>query len=437
MKVEKIRPIPKYILEKIRKIDMTQHSAQNGYVRYYAYLTKNDGELVKVTVAVKNKNKRWYYKQCVVHGIHSEKCFVKDMEYSYLAGYMVGWFEEGLSSTPKWYEGKDWAWAYDIHFNLDEHIVNTSYLHKFPEYKYSAWEEAYMGLFKYLRLYEAYPQIEYMTKSGLQQYSDSIQILKKIGQDKNFSKWLMRNRQQLSSKDYYVGVVLKAYKSGRDIDELQKLHKFKLSFAHDNAHKALSILFDKPTMRRIEQYVFKKDVSFATYKDYITACKELDLDLTEERNLLPKDFQRWHEIRIDEYATKKAMLDAEKRKELYAQFAAIAEKYLGLQHNRNDTFIAVIAKSPGELITEGEKLHHCVGRMGYEQKFVREESLIFFIREKANPDVPYVTVEYSPKTKRILQLHGKNNLQPNEETTRYIQQIWLPYANKHLKQIAA
>ena len=51
MKIEKIKPIPKYIIELIKKRDKHDYPAQNGVTRYYDYLTKNDGELVKITVA--------------------------------------------------------------------------------------------------------------------------------------------------------------------------------------------------------------------------------------------------------------------------------------------------------------------------------------------------------------------------------------------------
>lgn len=73
MKDTKIKPIPKYIQARIHKKDLELYPDQKGAVRYYAYLTKNDGELIKVTVAVKSKNRKWYCKQCAVHGIHSEK----------------------------------------------------------------------------------------------------------------------------------------------------------------------------------------------------------------------------------------------------------------------------------------------------------------------------------------------------------------------------
>ena len=115
--------------------------------------------------------------------------------------------------------------------------------------------------------------------------------------------------------------------------------------------------------------------------------------MTEDKNRFPHDFYRWHDIRIDEYMTAKAIADEKERQKLYKSFAKVSEKYLPMQRNLNDAYICIIAKSPAELIKEGNTLHHCVGRMGYDQKMVREESLIFFIRTVAEPDKPFVTIE--------------------------------------------
>ena len=89
MKIEKIKPIPKYIVERIKRVDKQNNITVPGHTRFYSYLTKNDGELVKITVAVKEKRNKWYCKQVAVHGVHSDKCFVKDMNFTYIAGYTV------------------------------------------------------------------------------------------------------------------------------------------------------------------------------------------------------------------------------------------------------------------------------------------------------------------------------------------------------------
>lgn len=437
MKTEKIKPIPKYISERIRKADKANSPFPSSNTRFYSYLTKNDGELVKVTVAVRHKRKQLYLKQCAIHGLHSEFCFIKDIGFTFLGGYKVGWYYDGLTSYPKWYEDNTWRYADDKYFRVYAPCVNLDYIGKFDKYKYSAWTLTNQEILLYLRLYEQFPQVEYLIKAGLHNISTSKPILRRIAADKKFCKWLIVNKEKLQKNFYYKDVVLRAYRCNRDLDELQKEKSFQLTLNHDENYKYLTQTYDKQTVSHMKKYVLKQNISFATYRDYIRACEYLNLDLTQEKNLFPHNFTRWHTIRSEEYQSAKSMQDERERKELYKRFALVSEKYLSLQHKGKSRWIAIIAKSPAELIAEGDTLHHCVGRMGYDRKFIREESLIFFIRSKAHPEVPFVTVEYSLKTHTILQLHGDHNTAPDEETTHYIKKVWLPYANKHLKQISA
>ena len=171
------------------------------------------------------------------------------------------------------------------------------------------------------------------------------------------------------------------------------------------------------------------------YADYIRACQGLGLDMTDDKILFPKDFKFWHDTRIDEYATKKTIEDEKRRKEHYEKFASIASKYSSLEH-KNGTFAVVIAKSPAELQMEGRTLGHCVGSMGYDQRFTREENLIFFLRNLNEIEKPFVTVEYSIKSNKILQCYGSHNTRPSDEIRSYLDKDWLPYTKKQLKKIA-
>lgn len=436
MKIEKIRPIPKYILERIRKEDLKRCPEQNGHTRFYAYLTKNDGELVKVTVAVKNKYKAWPYKQCAVHGIHSERCFLKDMIFYRLGGYHVGWYDLGLQKRKKWYEDGKWDWHYDRYFDPWAPIVNLEYLAKFSKYRYSACElYNNVDIFKYLRAYEQYPQTEYLMKAGLQKLVYSEQILKKIGSDRDFCKWLVRNKEELIREYHYVQVILRAYRTGRPLRELQTYQTAKIKLRHEESLKPLRELFKGKDLERFFSYIGEQNTNANTYLDYFNACAYLDVDMNLEKNRFPRDFKRWHDIRIDEYATAKVIEDEQERKALYEKFASVAEKYLPLEYEKKNGFAVVIARSPADLIREGELLHHCVGTMNYDQRVIREDSLIFFVRDVQKPDVPFVTVEYSPKAKRVLQCHGDHNRRPNDDVMNYINYTWLPYANRTVKKL--
>jgi len=435
-----IKPIPQYIAKRIRKID--EKSQAYGYVRFYAYFTKMQGELVKVTVACKNHQKQWFCKQVAVHGVHAENCLVRDMECT-MMGYKVGWYDLGLTSYTKQYEDGKWYSANNKYYDPAANVVNKKYALKFDAYKYSAIDKyPYGDVLKYLRVYEQYPHAEYFIKIGLQHLATSKVLLKKAAKDKTFRKWLIRYAKQLrneygTSPYFSVQVILSSYKKQLSLTEGLALDRALKTLMRDyNYTHILSKIIPKHETPFLLEYIKTQNTNLSSYTDYVKACEYFELDMGLKKNKFPHDFKRWHDIRIDQYHTAKAMKDAEERKELYAQFASVAEKYLGLQRNK-EAFIVVIARSPAELIHEGDVLHHCVGRMNYDQKFAREESLIFFVRNANEPDIPFVTIEYSLKSKKILQCYGKNDNTPNDSVLEFVKKKWLSYANRKLKQIAA
>lgn len=443
MRIEEkyIKPIPQYIAKRIRNID--EKTQAYGYVRFYAYFTKMKGELVKITVACKHYQKQWFCKQVAVHGVHSENCLVRDMACT-MMGYKVGWYNLGLAGYTQQYEDGKWYSADSNYYDPACCIVNKKYALKFDAYQYSAVDKyPYGDVLKYLRVYEQYPHAEYFIKIGLQHLATNKVLLKKTAKDKAFRKWLIRNAKQLrneygTSPYFSAQVILSSYKKQLSLIEGQALDRALKTLMRDyNYTHTLGKIISKRETPFFLEYMQKQNTNLSSYTDYIKACEFLELDMSLKKNKFPHDFKRWHDIRIDQYHTAKAMKDAEERKELYAQFAVVAEKYLPLQRDKDETFIVVIARSPQDLIREGEALSHCVGRMNYDQKFAREESLIFFVRDKNRPNDPYVTLEYSLSRKKILQCYGEHDNTPSDSVMAFVKKKWLPYANRKLKQIAA
>ena len=438
---DKIKPIPQSIAKKIRKLDESDRDG-NG-TRCYAYLARMGKELVKITVACKSYAKQWFCKQVAVHGVHSDFCLVRDMEYCFL-GYSFGWYEEGLSTCRKQFEDGKWYKANDNAYDPNVPVVNKGYALTFDEYKYSALNRyPYGDVLKYLRIYEQFPQAEYFIKIGLQHLATNKTLLKKAASDKSFRKWLIRNakllRNEYGNLPYFSAkVILSAYKRKVTLLEMQRLEREGKEALRNYSYKStISRVIPEQDILKLLDYIKAQNTNLDSYADYIRACLFLDLDMTLPKNRYPHDFKRWHDIRIDEYRTAKAIKDEEERKEMYRQFALIAEKYLPMQRDMKDAFIVVIARSPADLIREGDMLHHCVGRMNYDQRFIREESLIFFVRNKEMPDIPFVTVEYSLKNRRILQCYGDHDTRPNEDVLNFVNKKWLPYANRKLKAITA
>ena len=46
-----------------------------------------------------------------------------------------------------------------------------------------------------------------------------------------------------------------------------------------------------------------------------------------------------------------------------------------------------------------------------------------------------MTLEYSLTKHKVLQCYGEHDTKPNEDILHYVNKVWLPYANKALKQI--
>jgi len=453
MKSELIKPIPKYMLIKIRRQDKKECPDQKG-LRMYSYLTSIRKELVKITVAVKgaqrlahtklvkmtaatkSHRKAWYCKQVAAHGIKSDKCLVRDMEYICFGyGYRVGFYAEGADKRKKWFEDGKWYSVDTKYYNPWTTLINFDYAAKFPEYKYSAYKH-FRGkcIIEYLKLYGKYPQVEFLMKLGLHKLYDSVTVLKRIVKDKKFCKWLIANSDEIKSERCYVGTILQAYKTGKPIKQIQSFSECRKKLNSDNGLRPLKELFgDK--LEQLFSYLEAQDSTPNSYLDYLKACNYLGLDMALPKNRFPNNFKHWHDIRIDEYHSAKAMADEKERAELYAKFAVVTEKYLSLQKQGKNGFAIILAASPAELIREGEILGHCVGKMGYDQKFAREETLIFFVRNTADIDSPFVTVEYSPKSKKVLQSYGQGHSKPDDTVAHFINKIWLPHAARVTRRI--
>ena len=439
MNVNYIRPIPKRIENRILAYD-AKHGDNKG-LRFYAYLTTIQKELVKITVAVRNKGKRTQLiKQVAIHGVYSDECLVRDIEYNYMGGYRVGWFAEGIKypyNMPPYYNDGKWYAVEYKYFNPWAPVINPRFALSIPRFRYSAVDiQNPPCIITYLRTYLKYPQVEYLVKAGLGKFADSTMILKKIGEDRSFRKWLMAHRAELTEHYYYVDVIMRAYRTGKSLNALQVCREAKIKLSHDQHLQPIRELFKGAERERFFDYIAEQNTNANTYLDYLKACIYLGLDMSEKKNRFPHDFKHWHDIRIDQYATAQAEADRKAKQELYEQFARIAEKYLPLEHDKKSAFICIIARSPADLIHEGEVLHHCVGKMNYDQRFIREESLIFFIRTKKLPDTPLVTLEYSPRSHKVLQCYGEHDHKPSEDVLHYVNKIWLPYANRTIKKLA-
>lgn len=79
-------------------------------------------------------------------------------------------------------------------------------------------------------------------------------------------------------------------------------------------------------------------------------------------------------------------------------------KWLEFDDPHSD-YAIMLPKSPFDLITEGEKLSHCVG--SYIDDHSAGRTTVLFLRNKKTPDEPFITIEVKDHT--VTQVHGKYN----------------------------
>lgn len=436
-----IKPIPKYIMDEIYKRDIKIHPWQESMVRYYAYLTIWKKELVKVTVAVTTQKKQWCCKQVAVHGVNSSKLRQRHGIQLFRLRLSRRLVHGRIAAYQKRFEDGKWYTADTKYYDPYAPLINRSVIAKIPEYRYSAYQH-YSGrdIISYLRIYSRFPQTEYMLKNGLCAYAENITLLKKFAKDKKFCQWFIRHRKELAlpyGNTYNITTIREAYKTDSPLKEVKHFLFRKKQFERETRFNPIRTLFPGWKLQTYFDYSNKQNITDNLYLDYLNACNYLGVDMSKKQNLLPADFYKWHDIRIRQYSEAKAIAAAKNKQELMQKFSEVAEKYLPLQHNKRSAFICVIARSPADLIREGEMLGHCVGRMNYDERFAQEQSLIFFVRTKEHPEKPLVTLEYSLKTYKVLQCYAEHNTQPNDDILHYVNKVWLPYANKTLKQIAA
>jgi DNA-directed RNA polymerase subunit RPC12/RpoP len=144
--------------------------------------------------------------------------------------------------------------------------------------------------------------------------------------------------------------------------------------------------------------------------DYIENSKLLGYDLENEFVLFPKHLKSAHD-RAAQAAVD--MINREKDKKLQDKMNAIRDKY----YFESKNFMIRIPQTTGEIIKEGQDLHHCVGT--YVERVVRGECIILFVRRKDDIETSFFTMEI--KNNEVVQCRGKNNCDMPQPVKQFVE----------------
>lgn len=265
-------------------------------------------------------------------------------------------------------------------------------------------------IISYLKLWKKHPCTEYFGKANI---CPSKAIINKIEKDKAFGKWLAKqNVNEL--REALPQAILFAYTNNTDLQTARKECYWRnVAIRSFVGHSIITqAKIDKV---KAHKYLEDNGIGTSSYADYIEACVNLGLDMKDTKNAFPKDFCRMHDLRITEWDSKRA-------KSKSSKFKKASEKYKQFEKD-GDVYCVVIPRKISDLIHEGSCLHHCVGRMGYDQKMIDGRSFIAFIRKADEKDKPFVTVEYDLRYNKIAQIYGDHDSEPAKEVIDF-SKVW-------------
>lgn len=174
-------------------------------------------------------------------------------------------------------------------------------------------------------------------------------------------------------------------------------------------------------------YNHKNDDTLRDWEDYIGSCLLLGYDIKNEFVLFPKDLKKAHD---------EAMELVKQDKTIYNTAIAGMESEINKQYYYSDKkFLIRAPKSADEIVKEGQKLKHCVGKNGYIEKMAKRRIAILFIREARRPTKPFYTMEVEDG--EIQQVRGKCNIGVTPEVQKFIDAWQKRRFSKNIKEKVA
>ena len=427
MRASLIKAIPREVKAEIKRLDAIRlELSPRNITRYYSYFDAVGGDLAKVTVAVKShpKTKKPMIKQVAVHGIGGW-AFARDMDYTYVGGYQTYWHDSEIKGVKE--EPSPWVGIEEKYFNPMADQVCLERLENTP-YKYSGYKqcnEQGIDVFEYLKTWSEHPKAELLMKAGIGWLCRSKRIINRCEMDKPFIKFIRRNVEYLRANRPSVPTIIRAFRSDMPIANAMFIEEF---YTSNSAYmRDIKAVVRENEINHLIAYLEKNNVNKESYADYAHACVFLGIDMSDTKNKYPAYFDYWHNMRLDQYY---AQTDCK----MPGRMADVSCKYKRLQYSGK--YCVIIAKSKFDLEREGKVLQHCVGRMNYDVRMAEEKSLIFFVRNTENLNMPYVTLEYSLSQKKVVQCYGAHDSRPSQEVIDFVYNKWQPYATEQLEQVA-
>lgn len=150
--------------------------------------------------------------------------------------------------------------------------------------------------------------------------------------------------------------------------------------------------------------------TISDWADYLEMAAEAGWDMTSKQVLYPEVLKEAHEWA-------RAQLEVKRNARHDAAIAAMAGEYRERFAFEYKGLAIVVPESAGEIIQEGQALHHCVGR--YAEDMANGRTVILFIRKAEDPHTPYYTLEVGADN-QVRQCRGSRNDDPTPDVMKLL-----------------
>ena len=248
------------------------------------------------------------------------------------------------------------------------------------------------------------------------------------------------NMLSLSKENYKELLSLKNKATIEDLNKLQRYTEFNIApkdrevfdkYLAKDTHIAKGLMEILPViLHQFGKWASKqKNFNLGTYKDYLSMCKELDLDMKNSFVSLPNELKSAHDMVTDMYNEMKFDMKLKRYADNANEYKSDYEKIVPIKKKEysfdKGNMKVIVPENTREIGHEGYKLRHCVAQ--YMEDIVANKKTILFIRNVNELDTPFFTMEIVGK--KITQCKGYRNCPRPAEVESFLKAF---AKNKHL-----
>lgn len=198
-------------------------------------------------------------------------------------------------------------------------------------------------------------------------------------------------------------------------------------------HDDICLFLTMPNLRKTLGYLKKIEQQFNVgpksalrdYEDYLQQLHKLRIP-RDKHNRFPANFYHVHEELTKQIEEKENMIEkaSVKKKNLILQ--KLVKEIKGDYEANSNKYMIVWPETKADFTKEGQLQHNCVG--GYFERCVKNETTVFFLRRKEEPEKPFCTVEFNDG--KMKQCRTKYNHDAPADVIEYMGKIEENYRKK-------